>query len=63
MPGEITATSDLQITQLIAESKEELKSLLKKVKDESEKIGLKASIQKTKTIAFCPITWQAWRKS
>ena len=48
---------------LMAESKEELKSLLKKVKDESEKIGLKASIQKTKTIAFCPITWQAWRKS
>ena len=54
MPGEITATSDLQITQLIAESKEELKSLLKKVKDESEKIGLKASIQKTKITASGP---------
>ena len=64
LPGEITATSDLQITQLIAESKEELKSLLKKVKDESEKIGLKASIQKTKTIAFCPITsWEIDRET
>ena len=44
---------------LMAESEEELKSLLKKVKEESEKVGLKLSIQKTKIIAFCPIiSWQ-----
>ena len=43
----------------MAESKEELKSLLMKVKEESEKIGLKLNIQKTKIMAFCPITsWQ-----
>ena len=44
---------------LMAESKEELKSLLIKVKQESEKSGLKLSIQKTKIMASCPITpWQ-----
>ena len=43
----------------MAESKEELKSLLMKVKEESEKIGLKLSIQKTKIMASSPITtWQ-----
>ena len=43
----------------MAESKEELKSHLKKVKEESEKVGLKLSIQKTKIMAFGPITlWQ-----
>jgi len=46
-------------TTLMAESKEELKSLLMKVKEESEKIGLKLNIQKTKIIASGPITlWQ-----
>ena len=44
---------------LMAESKEELKSLLKKVKEESEKVGLKLNIQKTKIMASSPITsWQ-----
>ena len=44
---------------LMAENKEELKSLLVKVKDESEKVGLKLNIQKTKIMAFNPITsWQ-----
>ena len=44
---------------LTAESKEELKSLLMKVKEESEKPGLKLNIQKTKIMAFSPITsWQ-----
>jgi len=44
---------------LMAESEEELKSLLMKVKEESEKVGLKLSIQKTKIIASGPITsWQ-----
>ena len=46
-------------TTLMAESEEELKSLLMKVKEESEKVGLKLSIQKTKIIASSPITsWQ-----
>ena len=46
-------------TTLLAESEEELKSLLMKVKEESEKVGLKLSIQKTKIIACGPITsWQ-----
>ena len=46
-------------TTLIAESEEELKSLLKKVKEESEKVGLKLNIQKTKIMASGPITsWQ-----
>ena len=45
-------------TTIMAES-EELKSLLMKVKEESEKVGLKLSIQKTKIMASCPITsWQ-----
>ena len=43
----------------MAENEEELKSLLMKVKEESEKVGLKLNIQKTNIIASCPITlWQ-----
>ena len=43
----------------MADSKEELKSPLMKVKEESEKVGLKLNIQKTKIMASCPITsWQ-----
>ena len=42
-------------TTLMAESEDELKSLLMKVKEESEKVGLKLNIQKTKTTASCPI--------
>ena len=46
-------------TTLMAESEEELKSLLMKVKEESEKVGLKLNIQKTKIMVFSPITsWQ-----
>ena len=46
-------------TTLMAESEEKLKSLLMKVKEESEKVGLKLSIQKTKIMAYGPITsWQ-----
>ena len=46
-------------TSLMAESKEELKSLLMKVKEESEKVGLKLNIQKTKIMASGPITsWE-----
>ena len=45
-------------TTLMAESKEELKSLLMKVKEENEKTDLKFNIQKTKIMASGPITWQ-----
>ena len=45
-------------TTLMAESEEELKRLLMKVKEESEKIGLKLNIQKTKIMASGPITWE-----
>ena len=46
-------------TTLMAENEEELKSLLMKVKDEIEKIGLKLNVQKTKIMASCPInSWQ-----
>ena len=59
MPGEISITSDMQMTTLMAESEEELKSLLIKVKVESGKVGLKLNIQKTKIMASGPITsWQ-----
>ena len=56
---EISITSDADDTTLMAESEEELKSLLMKVKEESEKVGLKLNIQKTKIIASGPITsWE-----
>ena len=57
--GEISITSDTQMTPtLMAESKE-LKNLLMKVKEENEKVGLKLNIQKTKIMASGPITsWQ-----
>ena len=60
LPGEILIISDMQMTPpLWAESEEELKSLLMKVKVESEKVGLNLNIQKTKIMASGPITsWQ-----
>ena len=57
--GEISITSDMQMTPpLWQKSEEELKCLLMKVKEESEKVGLKLNIQKMKIIASCPITSQ-----
>ena len=51
--------NNLRYTTLLAESKEELKCLLMKVKEESENVGLKLNIQKTKIMASGPITsWQ-----
>ena len=55
-------------TTLMSESEEELKSLLMKVKEESEKVGLKLSIQKTKIMVSGPITWwemdgKQWKQS
>ena len=59
LPGEISITSDMKMTSLMAESEEEPKSLLIKVKEESEKVGLKLNIQKTKIMASGPITsWE-----
>ena len=59
MPGEISITRYADDTTLMAESEEELKSLSMKVKEESEKVGLKLNIQKTKIMASGPITsWQ-----
>ena len=57
LQGEISTTSDA--TTLIQERDEELKSLLMKVKEESEKVGLKLNIQKMKIMASGPITsWE-----
>ena len=60
MPGEISITSEMQRTPpLWQKSEEELKSLLMKVKVESEKVGLKLNIQKTKIMASGPTTsWE-----
>ena len=52
LPGEISITSDMQM----AESEEELKSLLMKVKEKSKKVGLKLNIQKNKIMASSSIT-------
>ena len=60
LPGEISITSGMQMTPpLWQKVKKELKSLSRKVKEESEKVGLKLNIQKTKIMASGPITlWQ-----
>ena len=56
MPGEISITSDMQMTLLLWQKVKRIKSLLIKVKVESEKVGLKLNIQKTKITASGPIT-------
>ena len=57
LSGEISITSDMQMTPpLRKKAKKELKSLLMKVKEESEKVGLKLNIQKTKIMASGAIT-------
>ena len=59
--GEVSITSDMQMTpHLMAESEEELKSILMKGKEESEKVDFKVNIQKTKIMASGPIT--SWQK-
>ena len=64
LPGEISNINNLRYaddTTLMAESEEDLKSLLMKVKEESEKLGLKLNIQKTKIMASSPIaSWQIY---
>ena len=64
LPGEISKISDMQMTPPLRQSEEELKSLLMKVKEKSEKVGLKLNIQKTKIMASGPITsWQIDRET
>jgi len=59
LPGEVSITSDTQMTSPLWQKEEELKSLLMKLKEESEKAGLKLNIQKTKIMVSSPITsWQ-----
>ena len=59
MLGEISITSDMQMIPPLWQKTKELKSLLMKVKQESEKVGLKINIQKTKIMASGPITsWE-----
>ena len=62
MPGIISITSDIQMTPLVCgvmAEREELKSLLLKVKEENEKVGLKLNIQKMKIMASGPIA--SWK--
>ena len=56
MPGEISITSDMQMTPPLWQKVKRNSSLLMKVKEESEKVGLKLNIQKTKIMASGPIT-------
>ena len=57
LPGKISITSDMQMTPpLWQKATEKVKSLLMKLKEESEKAGLKLNIQKLKNMASCPIT-------
>ena len=59
LPGEISINSDVADDTTLMTESEELKSLLVKVKEESEKVGLKLNIQKTKIMASDPITsWE-----
>ena len=59
LPGEVSVTSDMQLTPSLWQSEEEVKSLLMNVKEESEKADLKLNIQKAKIMASGPITsWQ-----
>ena len=57
--GEISITSDMQMIPLMAESEEEIKSLLMREKERSEKAGLKLNIQRTKIMESGPIT--SWK--
>ena len=62
LPGKIPVTSDADDTTPMVESEEELNSLLMKVKEESEKAGLKLNIQKTKIMASRQIDGEQWKQ-
>ena len=57
LPEEISVTSEMQMTPPLWQKEEELKRILMKVKEESEKVGLNLNIQKTKIMASGPIIW------
>ena len=61
LSGEVSITSDMQMTPPLWQKEEELKSLSMKVKEESEKVGLKLNSQKTKIVASGPINFMANR--
>ena len=64
MPGYISYLRYADDTTLMVEREEEIKSLLMRVKEDSEKAGLKLDIKKTKILAVSPITsWKIWGKS
>ena len=64
LPGEISITPDMQMTPLYGRKRRRTKSLLMKVKEESEKAGLKLNIQKMKIMASSPITsWEIDRET
>ena len=64
LPGELSITSDMQMTTTFMAESEELKSLLMKVKEEHEKVGLKLNIQKAKIMASGRVTsWQIDRET
>ena len=54
LPGEISVTSDMQMTTILMAKSKELKRPLMKVKEETEKVGLKLNTQKTKIMASVP---------
>ena len=56
LPGDISVTSEMQMTPPLWQKEEELKRILMKVKEESEKVGLNLNIQKTKIMASGPVT-------
>ena len=56
LPGDISVTSEMRMTPPLWQKEEELKRILMKVKEESEKVGLKLNIEKTKIMASGPIT-------
>ena len=59
LSGEVSITSDMQMTPPLWQKAEEVRSFLMKVEEGSEKAGLKLNIQKSKIMASCPITsWQ-----
>ena len=61
LPGEISITSDMQMTPSLWQKVKKIKNLLMKVKEESENVGLKLNIQKNKIMASSPITsWQIY---
>ena len=65
LPGEISITPDTQMIPLMVESEEELKSILMKVKEESEKAGLNSTFKKQRSwnpVPSCQMDWEEWKQ-